>query len=273
MKEKSEKRDNPLNMRQLGADGPFVLPSIQCTQILTDFLTRGNRILGFYFTVSLYSEKGREYVEQIEESGKLKLDTPIRFKIEPQGIEIRLNYGLLKKQFSQAGSQLTNNVFLGIYGNFEAYMFDIIAAGFRELSQPNPEDEAIKMMLGTTWEGKFNRVIQRIGVNLGKQRMVNKFHNLDMGFFGEKCVDPVDFLDRMTDLRHRLVHSSGRADQALINKYPKANLGFGDLIELPFGLPHSIHTFFVFLAEFIDEVFAIKFNWTRSAVAPEKLIN
>ena len=273
MKDKSRQPNNPLNMRQLEADGPFVLPSIQCTTILTDFLTRGNRILGFYFTVSSYSEKGREYVEQIEKSGKLKSDTPIRLKIESQGIELRLNYGLLKKQFAQAGSQLTNNVFLGVYGNFEAYMLDIIAAGFKELSHANPEDEAVKTMLGTTWEGKFNRVIQRIGVNLGKQRMVNKFHDLDMGFFGEKCSDPIDFLDRMTDLRHRLVHSSGRADKALVNKYPKANLKPGDLIELPFGLPYGIHMFFVFLAEFIDEVFATKFNWIRSAVVPEKLID
>ncbi len=260
-------------MRQLEADGPFVLPSIQCTQILTDFLTRGNRILGFYFTIASYSEKGREYVEQIEKSGKLKPDTPIRIKIESQGIDVRLNYGLLKKQFSQAGSQLTNNVFLGVYGNFEAYMLDIIAAGLKELSYPNPEDIAVETMMGTRWEGKFNRVMQRIGVKFGKQRMVNKFHNLDMGFLGEKCVDPVDFLDRMADLRHRLVHSSGRVDKALVNKYPKANLRTGDLIVLPFGLPHGIHMFFVFLAEFVDEIFAARFNWTRSEVAPEKLID
>lgn len=96
----SRQAGNPLNMRQLEAEGPFVLPSIQCTQILTDFLRRGNRILGFYFTVASYSEKGREYVEQAEKAGKLKPDTLIRIKMQPQGIEIRLNYGLLKKQFS-----------------------------------------------------------------------------------------------------------------------------------------------------------------------------
>lgn len=220
----SRQAGNPLNMRQLEAEGPFVLPSIQCTQILTDFLRRGNRILGFYFTVASYSEKGREYVEQAEKAGKLKPDTPIRIKMQPQGIEIRLNYGLLKKQFSQAGAQLTNNVFLGVYGNFEAYMLDLIAAGLKELSYTNPEDEAVKIMLGTAWHGKFDRIIQKIGVTLGKGKLVNKFRNLDMGFLGEKCVDPIDFLDSMADLRHRLVHSSGRADTALVNKYPKANL-------------------------------------------------
>lgn len=164
-------------------------------------------------------------------------------------------------------------MFLGVYGNFEAYMLDLIAAGLKELSYTNPEDEAVKIMLGTAWHGKFDRIIQKIGVTLGKGKLVNKFRNLDMGFLGEKCVDPIDFLDSMADLRHRLVHSSGRADTALVNKYPKANLRPGDLIELPFGLPYGIHMFFVFLAEVVDEVFATKFNWTRSIVAPEKLID
>jgi len=229
--------------------------------------------MSFYFTVASYSGQGQQYVEQIEKAGKLKYDTPIRFKIEPQGIEIRLNYGLLKKQFSKAGAQLTNNVFLGVYGNFEAYMLDVIVAGLKELSHPNPENEAVSMTLGTAWQGKFSRIIQKFGVQLGKGKLVNQFRNFDMGFLGEQCVDPIDFLDRMADLRHRLVHSSGRVDNALINKYPKANFKSGDLIELPFGLPYGIHMFFVFLTEVIDEVFALKFNWTRSIVAPEKLID
>jgi len=94
-----------------------------------------------------------------------------------------------------------------------------------------------------------------------------------MGFLGEKCIDPIDFLDRMADVRHRLVHSSGRADNALVTKYPKSNLKPGQLIELHFGLPHGIHFFFVMLSELVDEEFAVKFNWTRSMVVPEKLID
>ncbi|MCK4816900.1 hypothetical protein KA005_14110 [bacterium] len=273
MKSNARQPSNPLNMRQLGDDGPFVLPSIACTQMLTDFLTRGNRILGFYFAVSLYSEKGKEYVEQIEKTGKLKPDTTIRSKIEPQGLDIRLTYRLLKKQFSQAGAQLTNNVFLSVYGNFEAYILDVLSLALKQLGDPNPEDEAVKLILGTGWQGKFSRIIQKLGVSLGKARLVNKFHNLDMGFLGEKCVDPIYFLDRMADFRHRLVHSSGRVDGLLIQKYPKANLKTGDLLELPFGLPQGIHFFFVMLAEVVDEEFATKFNWTRSMVAPEKLID
>jgi len=38
MQSSSRQPDNPLNMQQLGTEGPFILPSIQCTQILTDFL-------------------------------------------------------------------------------------------------------------------------------------------------------------------------------------------------------------------------------------------
>jgi hypothetical protein len=271
MKSTPRQPDNPLNMQQIETGGPYVLPSIQCTQIATDFLTRGNRILGYYFTVASYCEKGREYLELIEKDGKLKPDTHIKLEFKHQGIEMRLNYGLLKKQFSQAGAQLTNNVFLGLYGNFEAYMLDIIAAGLKELSHPNPENKSVNIIFGTSWHSQFDRITQKIGVQLGKGNLVNQFRNFDMGFLGEKCVDPLEFLDRMADLRHRLVHSSGRADTTLVKKYPKANLKTGDLIELPFGLPNGIHMFFVFLVEVVDEIFASKFNWTRSIVSPEKL--
>jgi hypothetical protein len=85
-----------------------------------------------------------------------------------------------------------------------------------------------------------------------------------MGFLGEKCSDPIDLLDRMADSRHRLVHSSGRVDNLLIKKYPISNLKLGDLLVLPFGLPHGIHFYFVLLAEVVDDEFANKFNWPRT---------
>lgn len=260
-------------MRQLEAEGPFVLPSINCSDRLADFLRRGNTILGFYFTVAMYSEHGRKAIESQEAKGVLKPDTLIRKKIEPGGIETRLSYGLLKRQFQQAGARLTNQTFLMVYGNFEAYMLDAIADGFRALSCATPEEEAIKLMIGTSWRGKFDRIAQKIGVSLGKGKLVSKFRDLDMGFLGDKCTDPIDFLDRMADLRHRLVHSNGRADTALLSKYPNTGLSAGDLITLPFGLPHGIHMFFVFLGEVVDESFAIKFNWTRSVISPERLVD
>jgi hypothetical protein len=271
MSSDSRQTSNPLNMRQLEVGGPYVLPSIQCTPILSDFLKRGNRILGFYFAVTIYAGEGKKNMDQAEKEGKLKPDTPTKIRIETQGIDIRQNYGLLKKTFSKAGAQLTNQVFLGIYGNFEAYMLDTISAALKELAFPSPDDEAVKTMLGTAWRGKFDRVVQKTGVTLGQRKMVDKFRNLDMGFLGEKCEDPIDFLNRMADFRHRLVHSSGRVDMALIKKYPKVNLVDGDLMELPFGLPQGIHMFLVLLAEVVDEAFATRFNWTRSLVAPEQL--
>lgn len=267
----TQKRD-PLRMRELEPGGPFVLPPTLCSDRRADFLKRGNIILGFYLAMALYAGEGRKRLEAAESEGNLKYDTPIRMKLDPGGFETRLNYGLLKKQFARAGAQLTSQVFLMVYGNFEAYLLDIAADGLRELSTLNPEEEAIQLMMGTAWHGKFDRIIQRLGIKLGKRLLVNKFRDLEMGFLGDKCDDPIDFLDRMADLRHRLVHSIGRADNALVAKYPNSGLGVGDVITLPFGLPQGIHLFFVLLTEVVDQTFAARFNWPMSTVAPEKLL-
>ena len=264
--------ENPLNMRQLGEGGPFVLPPTNCSPRRVDFLKRSNAILGFYATVALYSEKGRENLEAAEKNGQLTPETAIRVKLDPGGFVMQTNYRLLKKQFARAGAQLTNQVFLMIYGNFEAYVLDVVADGFKATSCANPEEQAVQIIMGTSWRGKFDRVMQKLGVELGKSKLNSKFHDLDLGFLGDKCDDPIDFLNRMADLRHRLVHSTGRADAALVTRYPNSNLAVGDIIHLPFGLPQGIHFYFVLLTEILDEAFIAKFNWPHSLVDPEKLV-
>lgn len=266
-------KKNPLKMISLDIDGPFVLPPTTCTNRRSEFLKRGNTILGFYLTLALYSDKGRETMDALEKSGQLKYDTPIRMKSDKEGIDSRLNYGLLKKLFARAGAQLTNQVFLMVYGNFEAYLLDIIADGLKGLSHTDPQEEAIQLMMGTTWRGKFDRITQKLQIKLGRGILTAKFVNFDMGFFGEKCTDPIDFLDRMADLRHRLVHSTGRADDSLLSKYPNSGLHIGDVISLPFGLPYGIHFFFVLMTEVVDQAFVDRFGWPMSVIAPEKLVD
>ena len=264
------KKDNPLGMRLLEDGGPFVLPPTPCSQRRTEFFKRGNTILGFYTVMSIVSKAGGDVIGQQEKQGKFKPDTPFRLKITDGNIA-QMNYGLFKKCFANAGVHLTNQVFLMLYGSFEAFIADLVLDALTQINTNDPYEEALRLMYTSKWRGKMDKIAQKLGVQLGTGIFLSKFQNIDMGFLGERCPNPIEFLEKAADLRHRLVHYSGRADKQFAKDYPKSGLSEGDIISLPFGLPMSMQPFFAHLTDVIDDAFCSKFGWQRTVVSVEKL--
>ena len=128
---------NHLDMYQLYQDGSYVLPQTKCTNRRIDFVGRANSILGFFTVISIASKQGLDSLFKAEREGVFTDDTVFRLNIFPGGASSNLNYGLFKKAFSCAGGNLTNQVFLMLYGNFEADVGDIVLDG---LSSENVED-------------------------------------------------------------------------------------------------------------------------------------
>jgi len=270
----NDKRDNPLNMHQLGEGGPFVLPATPCSARRVEFFRRGNTILGFYSAIAMTSKTGQDAISQWEKEGKFKPDTPLRITMEPSGGIIQTNYGLYKKHFANAGIHLTNQVFLMLYGNFEAYLSDLVLDALTHVgSIADPYEETLQLMVASRWRGKIDRINQKLGIGilLGTRTFVNKFRDIDMGFLGERCENPIEFLEKAADLRHRLVHSSGRVDSEFVAAYPKAGLSIGQTISLPFGFPIPLQLFFAHLTDVFDEAFSKKYGWPRTIVSPETL--
>ena len=190
----------------------------------------------------------------------------------PDGETIsQLNYGLFKKLFSRAPSHLTNQVFLMLYGSFEAYIADLVLDGLTHQDTKDPYQEALHLMVLAKWRGKIDRIGQKLNVGLGKRRFVAKFRDMELEFLGEQFKDPLEFLERAGGLRHLLVHSSGRVDEAFASQYPKANMRAADTISLPTDLPIALHLFLVHLSDLFDEIFAAKFGWDRTTIGPETL--
>ena len=264
------KETNPLGMRQLEDGGPFVLPPSPCSQRRIEFLKRGNTILGFYTVMSIVSKTGGDVITRQEEQGKFRTDTPFRLKM-PNGNISQMNYGLFKKYFANAGSHLTNQVFLMLYGNFEAYLADLVLDALTQMNIPDSYEETLRLLYTSKWQGKIDRITQKLKVQLGTRKFRNGFRNIDMDFLGQRCQNPIDFLEKVADLRHRLVHYSGRVDKQFVTDYPKSGLSEGSLISLPLGFPMSIQLFFVHLTDLIDEAFCLKFGWQRTVVTIEKL--
>ena len=220
------------------------------------------------------SKTGQDVISRWEKEGKFKLDTPLRINMGPGGGIIQTNYGLFKKHFANAGAHLTNQVFLMLYGNFEAYLSDLVLDALTQIgSVADPYEETLRLMVRSKWSAKIDRVNQKLGmgVRLGTRAFVNKFRDVAMGFLGEQCKNPIEFLEKAADLRHRLVHSSGRVDKNFLAAYPKAGLSIGQTISLPFGFPIPLQLFFSHLTDIIDEAFSDKFGWQRTTVSLENL--
>lgn len=256
-------------MRQIEPGGPFVLSPVLCSSRRKDYFERANRHLAMYSSLSIYAYFGNEAI--IIESKRRDIDdnTPVRLNISNHIMQT--SYRQLKKSFSRSGAQLTNQVFLMLYGNFDAFLFDLVHDAQHQLGSRDPIQDAITMLSTTRWRGKLDRVSQKLSVNTAKGKLTRVFKDIEMGFFGQPTNDPIEFLQCMADLRHRLIHGGSRADSKLIQKYPDAGLAEGQYIELPFGLPFSISYFFIPLTDYLDKAFCDQFDWKREMVSPENL--
>jgi hypothetical protein len=265
---------NPLNMREisLGDKDMFVLPPTPCSTRRAEFLRRGNTILGFYAAIAMASKMGQDVIAGAEKRGELKDSTPLRGQLGIGGQLHVMNYGLYKKLFATAGAHLTNQVFLMLYGSFEAYVGDLVMDGLTQMgTEPDPYQKALELMILSKWEGKIDRISMKLNAPLGKGAFSAKFKDIDLGFFNESCRSPIEFLEKAAELRHLLVHSCGRVDDAFLMAHPKIGLAIGQTVSLPFGLPLQLQLFFSHLSEVFDEAFSSTFGWQRTLVAPETL--
>lgn len=261
---------DPLGMKLLGPEGIYILPPQRCSLRRREFFLRANRILGSYTTLAIYSDFGRQWGEFQAKKGVFGDKTPMRFTINERTMQT--SYRKFKEIYQKALPQLTNYIFLMIYGNFESFFADLVIDGLLEQNHPNPKEETIRLMMATKWVGKIDRISQKFGLDLGKRARDEHFQELHMEITGNVYKDPIEFLQKMADIRHRLVHYSGQVDALLIKDVPNYGLSVGDLIELPGQLPYDVNNYFVMLTEMIDEAFSNQFGWSRVLIPPEQLV-
>jgi hypothetical protein len=258
-------------MRPLTEGGLFVLAPMPCSQRREEYFQRANRIIATYATVRAYSGQGQKAVEADAAAGTIGDSTPMRLVFGDYTFQT--SYRMFRSAFAKAGAQLTNRTFLLLYGNFEAFVADISRDALVAQGAAKPFEEAVALMTMTKWRGKLDRITQRFSLTLGHRRYVTAHQAIDMQFPGRPMTDSVEFLQAMADLRHRLVHSAGRADPALLAEYPQSGLTDGALIELPSELPVAMHFWFVPITDLLDDAFSTRFGWIRATSSPDQLID
>ena len=260
----------PVEMREMSLEGPWILAETRCSARREAYLRRANSILGFYATMTAYSHQGAMWLNQAAKHHAFREDTPVRVKFT-EGRTFQSTYRVFRRMYTRAGTQLTSQALLMVYGNFEAFFAEMILDALRTRGVTDAEDETLRLLATTKWHGKMNRAAANLGFKLTERTLIDRFRNVDMRFFGEKVENPIQMLEAIAEVRHRLVHYSGRVDSALAKAHPKAGLQEGRQIDLPFGLPWDLHWFFALLTEVIDEVYCAEFGWKRELLSPERL--
>lgn len=230
-------------MKPLDKGGPFVLAPMPCSQRRREYFQRANRILATYATITAYSGHGQKAVDAATAAGRIGDTSLVRIVLGDYTFQTK--HKIIRSVFAKAGAQLTNQVFLMLYGNFEALLADLAHDALTALGSPDPFEETIALVATTKWKGKLDRVAQKFSLELWHKRYVAAYKNIGMQFLGRTTSDPIEFIQAAADLRHRLVHSAGRGDAKLVAEYPRSGLMDGALIELPLGFPVDIHFFFV----------------------------
>jgi hypothetical protein len=232
----------------------FVLPPTTCTDERRLFLRRTNEILGFMFVTCLSYQEYRCHLEKIIPSLPFKEKTPMKITLKSRMSMMPANR--IVTLTKDGVDILARQIFVMIYGSFETYLYGLfdrsysavgVSGGFLETS--------LDILMKRRWDGKFSKMEYVFGIEYRAGRLIDHFSGFKMEFEGNLFKNPLDFLDELTQVRHRIVHASCilEKDKAI----------FIDTDVLP-----VLVAFLFRLTDYIDDMFAKRFGYLRVVLNP-----
>ena len=237
------------------AGDSFVFPITKCTRERRLFLKRANEIHALlYITKHSYDETNKIYQTRIRALPEK----------ERNFIKIELSTGnstiFPAKKILQLTADginiLTRQAFVMFYGSFETYLFQLLERSYPNISvMEDALDRSIDILMGGKWDSKFNKMNEILGIEFKACALVNHFSGFELNFKGKIHKNPLSFLDELAKVRHRIVHAS-----SILEK--------DKLISVEMNIFHSFYGFYFLLTDFVDSLFAKRFNYPRLDVSP-----
>jgi hypothetical protein len=246
----------------------FVLPKAICTPERRAWFRRSNEIMAFMMTTSLaLKECGAKYeakIPSLSDQGK----TPLRIDLK-EGLYIAAPARLIVQKLKEGVDILTRQIFVMFYGSFETYLFDLMIRSFGEIGKSkDPLQNSIKIMMGKSWKSKFAKIDSTFDLNHKDRNLITHFKDFQMEFLGMKFKNPLDFIDKLSEIRHRIVHASSIIDVSYVEKYPQVKSEKGKPITIEITMFHPMYAFYTLLTEYIDELFGERFGYHRVIIDP-----
>ncbi len=250
--------DNPLNMtRDPYAGDYFVFPETPCTEERRLWFERTNQIFGFFQTARLASQECRRMYERNISPEVLRKNEAIKVA-SSDGQSIIMPARRFLQQFNDSIDVLTRQVFVMVYGSFETYLFQLFERTYPEIGiRENILDTSLDILMRKKWDGKFCKMRDIFDVDYKAGSLIAHFHGFEMDIEGTVYKNPLDFLDALTQIRHRIVHASSILEGE-------------KLIFIQAEIFHAYYAFLALLTDYVDALFSTRFGFSRPKLDPAK---
>lgn len=255
---------NPKNPIKMAPDpfvgDTFVLPKTDCTTERKHFFKRMNEIQAFIYVGKLSFDVCKEkYQKQIIPNLPFKENTPMKLSMN-DGNFIIMPCIKIVELTSNGINILTKQAIIMFYGSFETYLYQLFEKSFPTVGVSKAEmilDKSRDILMLKKWDGKFCRMNDVFNIGYKAGDLISHFADFEMDFGGKKHNNPLNFLDELAQVRHRIVHAS-----SIVEK--------DKMISIDINHFHGLFGFFFLLTDYVDNLFAKKFSYTRQKLDPAK---
>ena len=261
--------NNPLNMiKDPYAGDSFILPETLCTNERRALLHRSNEIIAFQITTAFALGECRDKYSPIANKLPFKEQTP--FKIElSDGLSVVTPFKIFINQIKKNLDILPRQTFIMLYGSFETYLHDIFERSYSEINiTENTLDLSISILMKKKWKGKLSKMKEVFNVDYKDRKLVKCFSGFELNFNGTVFRNPLDFLDQLSQIRHRIVHASSIIDDQFAEKHSTSSTLIGKQIGIELKMIHPLFVFYILLSGYIDEIFSERFGYERIKTNP-----
>jgi len=247
---------NPLNMpSDPFAGDAFVFPETECTEERNLFFRRMNDIQSFLYVAKYSFDTCKENLEKnIVPKLPSKAKTPI--KLEMSGKSVIMPAARLIEMTTNGINLVTRQALVMFYGSFETYLFQLFEKSFPLVGVTGDIlDASLSILMRKTWDGKFCKMDKIFCIDYKATDLIAQFNDFVMDFEGQIYKNPLNFLDKLAQVRHRIVHASSILEN---NK----------LIFIDMKIFHDFFAFFFLLTNYVDSLFSKKFGYVRQKLNP-----
>lgn len=238
----------------------YVLPQTECTPERRLFFKRMNEIQTFISVSKLSFDICKEqYEKRVIPNLPSKGNTPIRISMNNGNFIIMPGIKII--EFSSNGIHIvTRQALVMFYGSFETYLYQLFEKSFPTVGISKTEmilDKSRDILMLKKWDGKFCKMNDVFNIGYKSADLISFFTNYEMTFEKKEHKNPLNFLDELAQIRHRIVHASSILEN-------------GNMIYIDINNFHGLFKFFFWLTDYVDNLFAKRFSYARQKLDPAK---
>ena len=234
------------------AGDTFVLPETDCSDERKLFFIRMNEIISFIYIAKVsFDICKKKYENDIIPKLPFGENTPL--KLEWGGDKsIMLPVKQLTEMTTNGINLLKRQAVAMFYGNFETYLFKLFEKSFPLVGvKDDILDKSLNILMKGKWDGKFCRMNEVFNIGYRANDLISWFKGFEMNFEGKNHENPLNFLDEVAFVRHKIVHASSILED-------------NGLIVVDMNFLHGFYGFFFHLTDYTDNLFAKRFGYARS---------